>query len=377
MKIAFIGGRDIHKLGGIENYMYNLATQLVKMGHEPIVFCESDHNGEEWLNGFRVIHMKSPKSRFICKPWLGFKATLKVMRHFPGTDIIHYNAGGPATGGAWLARLLRKPELMEGHGLEWQRSKYSGWQQKLVKKIETSAARNSQFLIMCSDVQTEYYKEQYGKIAVTIPTAINPPDMTRVVKSNILERFGIKEGKYFLFLARLVQEKNPHYLIQAFDKAKDNGFQLVVAGNNPSDPQFVEELHELSANNPDIIFTDAVYGDDKEMLLRNAFAFCVPSTIEGLSISLLEGMAYELPIIASTIPANKEVLEEDKAFWCMPEDVDSLAKAIEESTADLDSIKNMIAHNKKVVMDSYTWSKVANKYIDTLNQFLNKNNHGN
>ena len=38
MKIVFIGGRDIHILGGIESYMYNLATQLVKMGHEPIVF---------------------------------------------------------------------------------------------------------------------------------------------------------------------------------------------------------------------------------------------------------------------------------------------------------------------------------------------------
>lgn len=39
MKIAFIGGRDIHKLGGIENYMYNLATELVKLGHEPVVYC--------------------------------------------------------------------------------------------------------------------------------------------------------------------------------------------------------------------------------------------------------------------------------------------------------------------------------------------------
>lgn len=43
MKIAFIGGRDIRKLGGIESYMYNMATELVKKGHEPIVYCESDH----------------------------------------------------------------------------------------------------------------------------------------------------------------------------------------------------------------------------------------------------------------------------------------------------------------------------------------------
>ena len=58
MKIVFIGGRDIHTLGGIENYMYNLATELVKIGHEPIVFCESDHNSEEIVNGFRVIYHK-------------------------------------------------------------------------------------------------------------------------------------------------------------------------------------------------------------------------------------------------------------------------------------------------------------------------------
>lgn len=41
--------------------MYNLATQLVKMGHEPIVFCESERNGLEWINGFKVIHQKDSK----------------------------------------------------------------------------------------------------------------------------------------------------------------------------------------------------------------------------------------------------------------------------------------------------------------------------
>ena len=63
MKIVFIGGRDIHKLGGIESYMYNLCTELVKMGHEPLVFCESDRNETEQINGFTVIHQKSINSR--------------------------------------------------------------------------------------------------------------------------------------------------------------------------------------------------------------------------------------------------------------------------------------------------------------------------
>ena len=52
MKVVLIGCRDIHLLGDIENCMYNLATELVKMGYEPIVYCESDHNASEIVNGF-------------------------------------------------------------------------------------------------------------------------------------------------------------------------------------------------------------------------------------------------------------------------------------------------------------------------------------
>ena len=50
MKIVFIGGRGIHILGGIENYMFNLTRELAKLGHECIVWCESDHDEEEDLD---------------------------------------------------------------------------------------------------------------------------------------------------------------------------------------------------------------------------------------------------------------------------------------------------------------------------------------
>lgn len=370
MRIVFIGGRDIHKLGGIENYMYNLATQLVKMGHEPIVFCESDHNGEEVVNGFRVIHQKSPSSVYLCKPWLGIKATWRTVRELRNVDFIHYNAGGPAWGFP-IARIFGIPELIQGHGLEWQRTKWSPAKRRILKAVDTSMTRLNQHHIMCSDVQTRYYKEHYNLDCVTIPTAINLPDMERPLNSDILRRNGIKPGNYFLFLARFVKDKNPHYLIEAFRKAKLRGVQLVMAGNNPADPEFERELRRLAAGNPDIIFTGAVYGDDKEALLRDAKAFCVPSTIEGLSISLLEGMGYGLPIVASTIPANREVLDDDKAFWTEPEDVDGLAIALEAATAATpEELWVMTSFNRDRILANYTWDRVAEKYIRTLSTWL-------
>lgn len=369
MKIAFIGGRDIHKLGGIENYMYNLATELVRMGHEPIVFCESDHDGEETVNGFRVIHQKGFNSNLICKPWLGLKATLKVVRRIRDVDFIHYNAWPPSL---WspVAKIFGIPSLMQGHGLEWQRSKYSPTQQRVMKFMEWLTAHLNRHLIMCSDDQCRYFKAHYGREAITIPTAITLPDITAPLDSDVLQRFGIIPGKYFLFLARLVQDKNPNDLISAFRRLHPEGYQLVIAGNNPSNLQYVQHLKDLAGNDKAIIFTDAVYGEDKEMLLRNAFAFCIPSTIEGLSISLLEAMSYRLPIIASDIPANREVLEEDKAVWVRPENIDDLVEAYKKMIGGESSWKSVTDYNYRKVYNSYTWEKVARKYIETVKTWV-------
>lgn len=369
MKIAFIGGRDIHKLGGIESYMYNLASQLVTMGHQPIVFCESDRNGVEWVNGFKVIHQKGFKSNLICKPWLGFKATLKVIKHRKDIDVVHYNAWPPSLSSP-LARLFGVKMLMQGHGLEWQRSKYSLKQQKVMKFMERVTAYINPNLIMCSDDQTRYFKEKYKKQAVTIPTAINPPKLGNRNDSEYLSKYSLTTKGYFLFLARLVKDKNPDFLIRAFVKSQYQDKKLVIAGNNDADMEYVNHLHQLADGCDDVVFTGAVYGDEKEALLRNAYTFCIPSTIEGLSISLLEAMSYSLPILASDINANKEVLEADKAVWVRPENEEDLKLAIEKSVNDPAAINAPVEYNNQLVLNHYTWEKVAEKYIDYLQSNL-------
>lgn len=365
MKIAFIGGRDIMMLGGIENYMYNLATQLKKYGHEPIVFCESSENKQEFINGFKVIYIKGFKSPLICKPYVGLIATLKSVFSIKGINIIHYNAWPPSLW-SWIPRLFGIKSLMQGHGFEWQRSKYSPIKQKILKFMEMLTAHLNKNLIMCSDEQTRFFYDHYHKNAVTIPTAINLPDNNKNINSNILEKLNLMPKKYILFLARLVQDKNPDYLISAFNKINYGEFKLVIAGNNVADPDYVAYLKEIAKDNPSIIFAGAVYADDKEALLKNAYSFCIPSTIEGMSISLLEAMSYSLPIIASTIPANKEVIED--AVWVIPEDENSLINALNYTINNPIEIQQKVHDNYKMVYDNYTWDKVTSKYLKYLGE---------
>lgn len=370
MKIVFIGGRGIHILGGIENYMLNLTRELTKLGHECIVWCESDHHEIEMIDGVKVIYQKGPKSNLLCKPWCGLKATLKTLMKEKSVDVIHYNAWGPSLS-CWIPRLCGVSSLMEGHGLEWQRSKYSPRQQKIMKFMEKFAAKLNQHLIMCSEGQVDYFKKEYGLDSVCIPGAVDLPDLEAPNDSDIMVRFGLEPKKFFLFMGRLVQDKNPDYLITAFRKAKANGYKLVIAGGNDAMPEYVEKLHKLGEGCEDVIFTGPVYGLDKAQLLKNAYCFCLPSTIEGLSIVMMEAASYKLPTIASDIDANREFLGDD-AVYVRPENENDLVKAIEYAVTHSKQMQEFVEINYNKILNQYTWDKVAKKYENYLESIIVK-----
>ena len=370
MKIAFIGGRDIKTLGGIENYVYNLATHLVKLGHEPIVYCESNRNAIEEVNGFKVIYHKSFGGRFLCKILLSLKSTIDALTKEESVELFHYNAWPPSLW-SWIPRMIGRKALLEGHGFEWKRTKYSPFQQKIMHLMEWLTAKMHKNILVVSDEQRDYFASHYSRSCVTIPTAVNMPD-SNDVDSDILSRYNVEQGRYFLYLGRLVQDKNPDYLIKAFQKANTTDYKLVIAGSNDQQPEYVEYLHKLAQSDSNIIFTGAVYGADKNTLLRHSAAFCIPSTIEGLAITLLEAMSYGLVCIASDIPSNREGLS-NNGIWVTAEDVDSLAEKIEYVISNRDALSHIKELNRRRVEQNFTWDIIAQRYVEYITNVCDGN----
>lgn len=131
-------------------------------------------------------------------------------------------------------------------------------------------------------------------------------------------------------VGRLVAVKNHSVLIDALSRLGSASafIELIICGTGPLESALKDAVrkHDLS---------DRVqikgYVDDLTQELRNADAFLIPSHSEGCSLSLIEAMASGLPVIASDVPGNREVLWGYNDRWLISAtNADDWAKAINE-----------------------------------------------
>ena len=151
-------------------------------------------------------------------------------------------------------------------------------------------------------------------------------------------------------MGRFVPEKNFHHLINAFTALAPNEYKLVLAGDADFEDNYSKELKTL-ARKTGVILTGFVKGEKLQALLTHAKLFALPSSHEGLPISLLEAMIYRLPVIVSDIPANKEIgLSEDAYFQTgnATELTEKLEKLITETPEKI-----------QYDMEKYRWEVIA------------------
>jgi glycosyltransferase involved in cell wall biosynthesis len=128
------------------------------------------------------------------------------------------------------------------------------------------------------------------------------PSTNALLRKNVRQRLGGE--RIFLYMGRLVTEKNVEALLRAWRLVSPEGCRLVVVGDGPltsnlqnqfSDPQILWWGYE-----PDL--------DTRIALLQCAEVFLLPSLVEGLSLALLEAMATGTACVATDAGADGEVL---------------------------------------------------------------------
>ncbi|MGB8489710.1 MAG: glycosyltransferase family 4 protein, partial [Bacteroidales bacterium] len=315
MRIIVIGTRGIPDFqGGVETHCEELYPRIVRLNYDVNLLRRSCYIPDgDHLSDYKGVQLKSI---FTVR-----KMTVETLLHTflgvlwarkRGADILHIHAIGPAIF-IPLARLLGMKVVFTHHGPDYDRTKWGPVARLALRMGERWGTRFANEIIVISEVIKDLLAEKYNRDNTNlIFNGVNAPVLTD--RTDYLESLGLEPRKYIFTLGRFVEEKGFDMLIRSFSKLKQNEFRLVIAGGADHEIPYTKKLKKLAGAN-NVILPGFIKGEELRQLFTNARLFVLPSSHEGLPISLLEAMSYRLPVLVSDIPANKQVhLPNDKFF---------------------------------------------------------------
>lgn len=250
----------------------------------------------------------------------------------------------------------------------------SAWKKRLVSWLFAEASlRNATVLhALCESEYTSMRKYGLKNPIAVIPNGFDVPDNP----GGHLEHAGLRQ---MLFVSRLHPKKGLPNLLEAWAelRRKSNrefGWQLVIAGWDQGGhlqelQKQCSELHlswkeDLRENqyefSPlDVIFVGSKYGKGKEMLMRSADGFILPSFSEGLPMAVLEAWAYAVPVVMTPQCNIPEGFDAAAALRVEPE-VQSLSAGLTRFFALSDEERHTMGENgRQLLLEKFTWPVIA------------------
>lgn len=369
MRIAIIGQKGIPALtGGVEKHVEDLSTRLVKAGHEVLVYTRPNYTdpGIKEHEGVELVSLPSVATKHLDAITHTFRVIMDVAKR--NVDVIHFHSIGPSSL-IWLAKLLKPntPVVATFHSKCYQHQKWGVLAKLYLKLGEIAACKLADRTITVSRKLRDYAIKKYSSNAIYAPNGV--PVMEQKEIRNI-KYMGLKKNGYILAVSRLIRHKGLQYLVKAY-KELNTDKKLVIVGDGGYTDDFVKELKELAAENDNIIFAGNQSGRNLKELFSNAYLFVQPSESEGLSIALLEAMAYGRATLVSDIPENMEVIG-PLGFTFRNKNHRDLAARLRTLLKNPDIVEKMGEMERQRVADEYNWGDIVDKIEKIYNNVLIK-----
>lgn len=355
MKIGILGSRGIpNNYGGFEQFAEYVSKDLITLGYEVTVYSSHNHiyKKKKWKH-VNIIHKYNPEKKigFLGQFIYDFLCILST--HKEDFDIILQL--GYTSSSIW-GRLLPTKSIIVTNmdGLEWKRSKYKSYAQQFLHWAEKMAIKTSDYLIADSLCIQKYLLEKYNRTSTYISYGAIP------VKSfdiSLLKKYNLKQGEYYILIARIEPENNIDLILSGFIDVPDNTKKMLVVGDmkRTKHGHFLEKKYSNSRN---ILFTGGIYDIQVLNVLRYyASIYFHGHSVGGTNPSLLEAMASRVFIAAHDNEFNRAVIGDDGVYFKSKKNVSNIIRNDE----DLNK-KHYISNNVQKIKETYNWELIVKTY---------------
>lgn len=173
-----------------------------------------------------------------------------------------------------------------------------------------------------------------------------------------------KEDKIIVIVARLDPIKNHTLLFKAMEliDKEEHKIKLLVVGDGPLKSTLIQEVRKKNLHDRIFFLGER---DDIPNILAGIDLFVLSSLSEGMSITLVEAMAAGLPIIATEVGGNPDLINHEQNGLLVPTgDEKAMADAILKVLKDTKLARSLGEAARQKFESEYTLEKMVKRYID-------------
>lgn len=345
-----------HVQGGVEKHCENIYPNLIH-AYDVHVFRRIPYiqkNSPKTYMGVHFIDLPSTKIKGFEAFFHSLLCTIYCIIKRP--NIVHVHNIGP---GMFipLLRLAGIKVVLTYHSPNYEHKKWNAVAKAILKQSEKIATRWASAIVFVSRLRMKQFQQSIIQKSHYIPNGVSIKNPSS--KTTFLQGLGLLPQQYILALGRITQEKGFDYLIEAYAKILPSNFKLVIAGGIDHESSFSRNIKE-QAKLYGVVMPGYVDGENLNQLYSHAKLFVLPSYNEEFPLVMLEALSYNLPIVASDIPANLQIgLHSDDYF--KTGDSYDLALHLTQKLVSTHCSSNF-------PIDLYTWKSVSEQLITVYNQ---------
>ncbi len=391
-RVVLVTRRFWPLVGGAESVMARLGAALVRRGSDTTVLTARWASSwpEQFVHhGVRVVRL--PQSR------LRFLGTLEYMRavarwlneNRESFDLVYvsmFKHDAYAAVGVGKRRRFPVAIRAEGGGfsgdMHWQLQATCG--RRIKRRCYQAAATIAPSRAIEREIiAAGYPRERIHYIPNGVPfEPLEPPldtasreeaaqNARRVLATASAQlRLPAPNSPLVLFAGRLDETKGLETLIRCWPQviAGRPQARLWIVGEGPHRDTLLSAIRDTGCESS-ILLPGAF--DNVDELLAAANVFVLPSREEGLSIALLEAIAAGVPVVASDIPGNRQLIDDQQHGLLVPkEDADALAAAIIRQIENPERGLQMAQHARQRAADQFSLDAMVGQHLELFERLL-------